>query len=508
MSSPLFYIFLLCVVIVTKLGTEIYAVYARKHDIVDKADGVRKIQKNPIPVSGGVVIFSTTALAIIAAVIWCRYSHPNAPIPYTKISVLIGTSLLLVLTGFLDDKRGMKGKKKLLLQILAASILVGYAQNYRSVELFGCTLNLGHLFFPLALFWLVGFVNAINLIDGADGVASTIGIMIFVTSGIIGVLQGKAYLTISFIAFVAAAAVLGFFLCNKPPAKIYLGDSGSMLIGFMAAILLLNVCSVGKGTVRFFPAFCIAFLPILDSFSAIVRRKLAGRSIYFADRSHLHHRIQTHVGRNWTLLMTLFFLQLPLSIGGIWGIIQKSHDSWWSDFIPLGAAFAVLSFLIITNIFGRNELKLMLLSVYRLFCRCVGRKCTKPGTSATSYINLNEDDWKALWDSIIRQTADRPCFYISLDVSIPTMEVDFFASKGEKAEEKGISADPRSIMTLRMPLISDEKRYCGNLILQYNMLNHDSRAAVELAEKLKNEASSAVNRYIGAYRLRGETAGL
>ena len=273
MNAPLFYIYLLCVAAVTKIGTDYYARWAQRHGVVDKADGLRKLQKVPTPVSGGVVIYAVAALAIIIGVVHHNISSIDEyDVPFGKIGLILGAALVLVLTGFIDDKKGMKGKRKLLLQLLAASVIVGGAQNYNSVELFGHSVNLGHIFFPLALFWLAGFINAINLIDGADGVASTIGIMIFVTTGVIGVLHGSAYLPISFIAFTMAAAVFGFFLCNRPPAKIYLGDSGSMLIGFMAAVLLINVCSVGKGTIRFFPAFTVAFLPILDSFSAIIRR--------------------------------------------------------------------------------------------------------------------------------------------------------------------------------------------------------------------------------------------
>lgn len=504
MNAVAFYIYLLCIAAVTKIGTEYYARWAQRHGVVDKADGLRKLQKAPTPVSGGVVIYTVAALAIIIGVTRHNISNIDAyDVPFTKIGLILSAALVLVLTGFIDDKKGIKGKRKLLLQLLASSVIVGGAQNYTSVELFGHSIHLGHLFFPLALFWLAGFINAINLIDGADGVASTIGIMIFVTTGIIGVLHGAAYEPISFIAFVMAAAVFGFFLCNRPPAKIYLGDSGSMLIGFMAAVLLINVCSVGRGTIRFFPAFTIAFLPILDSFSAIIRRTLAGRSIYFADRSHLHHRIQTHVGRNWKLLITLIGLQIPLSVGGIWGTLYARGENPWGDFIPLGAAFLVLVFLIATNIFGRNELKLMGLGLQKLFRKIFIRRRRKPN-QPHEYINLQEDDWKQLWRSIQRQTADYPCFYISLDINIPAMEVDFFASKGEQAIEKGISADPRSIMTLRIPLMVEEKEYCGNLLIQYDMVDPNSQTVVVLAERLKDESVAAVTAFMRTHRKQDE----
>ena len=504
MNCPLFYLFLICVAAATKIGVEYYAGWARKHGIVDKADGLRKLQKAPTPVSGGVVIYAVSALAIVAGTIYHNILHPHSIIVSpVKVAVILGSALILVGIGFSDDRGGLKGKRKLLLQLLASSLIVSYAQSYSSVELFGRSFNLGHLFFPLALFWLAGFINAINLIDGADGVASTVGIMIFITVGLIGILHGPAYNLIAFLAFVMAAAVFGFFLCNRPPAKIYLGDSGSMLIGFMAAILLINVCSIGKGTIRFFPAFTIAFLPILDSFSAIVRRTLAGRSIYFADRSHLHHRIQTHFGRGWKLLGMLVFLQISLSVGGVIGALLDSQKFPWCDLIPLGAAFLVLVFLITTNIFGRNELKLMILAVKKLLTRIFIPRKKRPNQPNT-FINLQEDDWKQLWKSILRQTAGCPCFYLQLDINIPAMEVDFFASKGEQAVEKGINADPRSIMTLRIPLLIEEKNYSGNLLLQYDMTGTDSAKMVELAEKLKDESVTAIKAFMRTHRDQDE----
>ena len=234
-----------------------------------------------------------------------------------------------------------------------------------------------------------------------------------------------------------------------------------------------------------------------------MRRTLAGRSIYFADRSHLHHRIQTHVGRNWKLLFTLIALQIPLSVGGVWGTLYARGESPWSDFIPLGTAFLVLVFLIATNIFGRNELKLMILAVRKLFRKIFVRRKRK-SNQPNEYINLQEDDWKQLWTSILTQTADYPCFFISLDINIPAMEVDFYASKGEQAIEKGISADPRSILTLRIPLMVQEKEYCGNLFMQYDMQETDSRSAVELADRLKDESVEAVATFMQTHHKQDE----
>lgn len=480
--GELYWIFFFCIALITKIGTDAYAAFAKRSGIVDKADEIRKLQKKPVPVSGGVVIFTVMAIVLVSALLY-NAKHGVETGFSKNLLIILGTSLVLTITGFIDDKRGITGKNKLLVQILVSSIIVAFAKNYRSVELFGHVINFGHFFFPFAIFWLVGFINAINLVDGADGVATSLGFFIFVSSGIIGLLQG--YQTVALLCFIMAATLFGFFLCNKPPAKIYLGDSGSMLIGFIAAILLLNVCVVSRETVRFFPAFAIAFIPILDSFLAVIRRKLCGRSIYFADRSHIHHRIQNRIGRRYVLLATLAILQIPLSLGGIAGIYYKN------DLISLGAAALVLAVLIVTGLFGRDELILIVKAFGKLFRRMTGQK--PKAEYAEPFITLNHY-WQPLWSSIVTQTERFPCFFISLDINIPTMETEYFAKKGVMAMEDDNSADPRQILTVRMPLM-EANRYFGNLILQFDIRKCDSREAVELTTNLTRECVASVIAY-------------
>ena len=485
--SELYLVFLFCVVLVTKIGTDIYAALAKRWRIVDQADGRRKLQKEPIPVGGGVVIFIVMTISLFIGLFYKGQGDLLAVIP-NSVFLIIGTSLLLTLTGLWDDKYGMKGRNKLLIQILVSTIIVAYARDFSSVELFGYAINLGHLFYPIAIFWLVGFINAVNLLDGADGVASTFGFFFFATAGGIGLIQGGA--STALFCFIMAAAVLGFFFCNMPPAKIYLGDTGSMLIGFLAGIFLLNVCAVNrdevKNTIHFIPAFAIAFLPICDSFLAVIRRKLTGRSIYFADRSHLHHRIQKRVGRGFVLLAVLAALQIPLSLGGIAGIYYDN------DWIPLAAVGAVFFVLVATGLFGRYEIMIILREFLKIFVRLF--RCKQKTIYTMSFVTL-DDCWEPLWNSILAQTTKNSCVFVSLDVNIPVLETEYIAKSGTTLLDDGSVAEMRQIMAVRLPILV-EKNYCGNLQIQFDLDKIDCREALEMAKHLTGEAAESVGAYV------------
>ena len=134
MNTPLFYLFLVCVAAVTKIATEYYARWAQKHGVVDKADGLRKLQKAPTPVSGGVVIFAVAALATVIGVSYHNLAETaSGTVPFTKIALILGAAFVLVLTGFLDDKNGMKGKRS---PLPSDHLGNGYARN-TIAEIFG-----------------------------------------------------------------------------------------------------------------------------------------------------------------------------------------------------------------------------------------------------------------------------------------------------------------------------------------------------------------------------------
>ena len=183
---PVVLISALFAVVAARLGCEIFRQIALKIRLVDKPDAVRKLQNGAIPVGGGAVVFLAFFFASVLA------ASLNAELGAQMQTLLVSFATVgafVVGFGLIDDKKGMNGLVKLFLQIVAASIVVVFAKDYSKIEFFGREFELGHFFYPLAVFWLVGVMNAFNFLDGADGVVATVGFFSFVAIGTLGVVN-------------------------------------------------------------------------------------------------------------------------------------------------------------------------------------------------------------------------------------------------------------------------------------------------------------------------------
>ena len=211
---------------------------------------------------------------------------------YTKFIVLIISSILLSFDGVIIDELGV---------------------------FFGVRINLGWLALPFTVFAIVGFTNALNLIDGLDGLAATISIVILGTFFTVGVLNDDFFMMLLSMAFISA--LLAFLLFNWHPASIFMGDSGSLTLGFVISILAIK-------SLAYLPTVSILFItaiPIFDTLIVMIRRKLNGRSAFSADRCHLHH-ILRHFFAEDTPKTVLFLgvFQLVYSLTGLQ--LDKSID--------------------------------------------------------------------------------------------------------------------------------------------------------------------------------------
>ncbi|MDO4585858.1 MAG: MraY family glycosyltransferase [Planctomycetia bacterium] len=454
----------LCLVIITKIGTDFYCVIAKKYKILDKPDAMRKLQKEPIPVGGGIVVFLVFVTTFFAA---C-YLH-FFPLSVSVILFpLIITSFILVICGLYDDRNGLDGKKKLLIQILISTIILIFAKDYSDISLLGQTCNLGHLFYPIAIFWLVGFINSINLLDGADGVVTSLGAYIFITIGMIAIINGID--GIPSITFVFTAALCGFFLCNKPPAKVYLGDTGSMLIGFVAGILVLRACTINR-SIQVIPAICVVLIPILDSVFAIIRRKNSGRSIFSTDRGHIHHRIQKRFGRGYKLLGILFLLQFPLCLSALAGVYYQN------DWIPLTVMFIFIVFIVASGIFGRAELKIVLRRLYFLFIKRFDRDHYEKYGEV--FHPQGTVCWTNLWEYILKQIRKSSCVSIQLDINMPFINEDYYS------EWDNFDKDTQLVCNISVPFIIENK-LVGMLYMKYDLRKMTFHEALLFTENLCN----------------------
>ncbi len=257
----------------------------------------RKIHKKPIPRLGGLGIYSGFLLGYLLF----------GQMTYMMNAILIG-SFVIIITGIIDDIKSIKAYQKLLCQFIAALIVVLYGGILlNDINFFGIYINFGYLAYPLTILFILGCINCMNLIDGLDGLAGGISAIFFLFIGIIAYFQGKMginyelAITLTFIMF---GSTCGFLFHNFYPAKIFMGDSGSMFMGFIISIItILGFKSVMMSSLAI-PLF-ILVVPILDTAFAIVRRKLKGENIMNTpDRSHIHHQfLRQNFTQRQTVLM-------------------------------------------------------------------------------------------------------------------------------------------------------------------------------------------------------------
>ena len=281
--------------VVTLVTTPLARLIATRLGAVDKPSK-RRINKRTIPRMGGIAIF----LALIAAVIlqYIGTMHLHWPIVFMpgRFSIynypMLGLAFLVIfMTGALDDVFQLRPLAKLAGQVLAASIAVAAGLTVGTImNPFGPgELVLGWVAYPITVIYLVAYVNIINLIDGLDGLASGITFISCCTLFVLANLAGRR--DAAALSIAVAGATLGFLRYNFNPASIFLGDSGSLLLGFsLGTISLLNVRRVAGLTTIIVP-LVISFVPIVDTLSAIIRRKRAHVSVGQADKGHIHHRL-------------------------------------------------------------------------------------------------------------------------------------------------------------------------------------------------------------------------
>ncbi|MFA6422995.1 MAG: MraY family glycosyltransferase [Patescibacteria group bacterium] len=266
----------------------------------------RKIHTNPIPRLGGIAIFlSWLIVTITIYIIDPNLLHFSTEkllgIDKNLLGVIIG-ALILFITGVVDDIKGMKPPVKLVLIIIASSVvaLCGIKIWWFSNP-FGNLLVLGSWSFVFVVLWVTLIVNVLNWLDGIDGLATGVSIIAAIVLFLLSISDNVNQPSISILLSVFAGSLIGFLPYNFNPAKIFLGDSGSLFLGFIIAIAA--IISGGKVAT----AFLVLGLPIIDVFWVIIGRIMHKKSPMKADRTHLHHRL-LDAGFSQKQIVILFYL--------------------------------------------------------------------------------------------------------------------------------------------------------------------------------------------------------
>jgi len=306
------YIAFLIALSIAYLVTPLVIKLAYRVGAIDVPKDSRRVHTVPIPRLGGIAIFigfMATALTTFE-------------MDTRMIGVLSG-AVIIVIMGYFDDIKPLSAKVKLLVQLLAAGIAMygGVKMNILTnpLSLISDTaapvIPLGNWAYPLTVIWIVGVTNAINLIDGLDGLAAGVSTISALTLAVVASFTGDGYIAI--MAAALAGATIGFLPYNFNPAKIFMGDTGSLLLGYMLAVIsVMGVLKSAAALSILVPIFAIG-LPIFDTFMAIIRRGLSGKSFMEADKGHLHHKLLDIGLSQKQAVLTLYSISAVLGFGAI-----------------------------------------------------------------------------------------------------------------------------------------------------------------------------------------------
>ena len=298
---------------------------ARRIGLTDTPGG-RKVHAEPVPLVGGISIFFGFCLALLVA-----------GIPLGSLRALIAGSGLLLVVGVLDDFRELSPRSRFMAQIIAALVMSLWGQVYLEEfgNLFGLgSLTLGWLALPISVFCVVGVINALNMADGVDGIASS-AVLICVAG--MGFLQWTATGTLPAHLLLLEACVAAFWLANagivfRGPARVFLGDGGSLFLGFVVAWHLVGL-SQGDSSRVIAPvtALWLFALPLLDTVYVMLRRLRSGMSPFSGGRDHLHHLfLNAGLSPRQTLLWYVTVMGF-MSLVGIW-----TQVAGWPEWLSFG----------------------------------------------------------------------------------------------------------------------------------------------------------------------------
>jgi UDP-GlcNAc:undecaprenyl-phosphate GlcNAc-1-phosphate transferase len=343
--------------------TRVARTVATRLGITDSPDGRRKLHAGPIPLWGGVALYLSMALALVLARQWPELA--NSSFMHFTSTLMISSGLVMAL-GFVDDIYELRGRVKLAMQILAVVPLIVAGYWFNVIAMFGVRVELGWIGIPITVLWLVGCINAINLLDGMDGCASVAGIVAALAAGVVGIENGQWHILPS--AAALAGGLIGFLAYNRPPASIYLGDSGSMVIGLVLGLLCLEGGNnLAGGHMSVAAPLVLMTIPLWDTSLAIVRRKLTGRRFDSPDRGHLHHRLQELGFSNWQALGVIAWMS---SVAG-GAAILAAHTGWGC--IGWGTAAALVVLMAACRWFGHYEVALARIAVASMLARLANR---------------------------------------------------------------------------------------------------------------------------------------
>ena len=321
-----------CAALVSYTITPPVRLLAFRIGAIDIPTDARRMHKKPIPRIGGLAIF---AGFLIATLVFCE---PSSQL----FAIWIGGGILVIL-GILDDIFRLPAWIKLIVQLCVAGISVSFGILIDHITLFGAHIEFGYFSIPITILWIVGLSNAINLIDGLDGLSCGVSTITSISIFMVMLITGD--LTSALITAILTGSCLGFFPYNRNPAKIFMGDTGALFLGYTLSIISVQGLFKLHTMLSFLVPLSIFALPILDTLIAICRRVIHGQSPFHPARGHFHHKL-VDMGFSHKEAVKILY-----AISGIMGLVavtytdamfQESATRIWKTLILLAAAILIL----------------------------------------------------------------------------------------------------------------------------------------------------------------------
>lgn len=335
---PFFIAFLISLII-----TPIVIRLAKRFGFIDIPKDSRRMHKKPIPLAGGLAMYITFVVCVLVFVEMT-----------TEIKGLLLGASIIVISGLVDDKKEISPKLKIIFQLAAGMCLVigGTKIEFLNnpLRIGNSILELNSLSIPFTLFWVCGITNTINLIDGLDGLAD--GVSAICTISLMLIAYQFGYINVAIVSAILAGACIGFLPYNFNPAKIFMGDTGALFLGFVLSYISIDGIMKSAALLTIVIPVLILGVPVFDTAFAMVRRKLSGKSIVEADKGHLHHRL---LKKGLSQKQTVIVLYTISAIFGILANIISRYSPIVGLIISIFVFIIVIILGFITGMFTKGE---------------------------------------------------------------------------------------------------------------------------------------------------------
>ena len=318
---------------------------------IDSPTCERKKHSHPMPVLGGAAMMMAFCIGVLCSCLISPFIQETLFANGAFVLTVLGVAGLFCVLGTVDDRYGMRPLVKLFGQLLCSVPFVVYQTQISEIQFIDLIFSTQWLGAIFGICWIILCVNAFNLIDGVDGLAGTLATVTIIAVSVLAF--GQLNMPVALLSIIAAGSVLGFLVHNIPPAKIFMGDGGSMMLGFLVAVLSMTAATTAEGT--FYATVPIALLgvPLIDTGLAFLRRMLRGKSWRTADREHVHHRLLDRGFTHGEVVVALGSVNLLFAAAALFAFGKGS------DVAVLFFATLTFAVLVSTRIIGELELSLI-----------------------------------------------------------------------------------------------------------------------------------------------------